>query len=657
MNTGIKDPMSLKRLEYWRGVVDRDARAWESQRDRMDWREELFEGTKKMLPSVKAEEPLKEQLYCYYVRNVVAENIESMVDSRVPAPKVQALRQQDEGLARSLEELLRFYVKRHHMRELNDLAERMGPIQGGLFWLVEWDDTVRTPDGPGDVHVSLIHPKQIIPQAGIYTDVEDMDHICIKLALTVGQVLRQYGVDVSDIGEEDPGARGDDGDTSTEDEIITVYQLYYKNGKGGVGLLAWCGDVLLRDLEDYQARRLRRCKSCGAVASYTQRLEPERREEMKIAGQLPDEKERCLWCEGTEFEDAEVDSEDVMPPGKTLMDTNGQEIHLKPALAYFDGQGRMMWQQGDTIPYYKPNLYPIILQRNISKFGQLLGESDVDKMEDQQNLIKRMDKKAIDRSVKAGTKISLPNDVNLEMDTEDQRVFRLRNPADAAMIKTYEFSGDISQVLEMGAKAYEEARQISGITDSMQGRRDPTATSAKAKEFSAAKSEGRMESRRVMKQEAWARMYELIAKLYLSCADEGRRVRTESATGEVDYTSFDRKQFLKKGEDGKWYYEDGFLFSVDDATSIGESREAMWQEINRSFSSGTLGNPQDLNTLVRYWGLMEEQAYPGAGTIKRKFQEEMEQQAAQQQAMQAAQAQGMPGQAMGAGMPAPQALQ
>jgi len=465
----------------------------------------------------------------------------------------------------------------------------------------------------------------------------------------VGQVMRRFGVDVSELAEGDPNVRAEDGNAGTADELVTVHVLFYRNGKGGIGQLAWAEDVLLCDRENYQARRLRRCKQCGAVASYTQRLTKDRREELKTAGQLPEEQERCLWCEGTEFEDAEIDSEEIMPPGKVLLSTDGKELPLKPATAWLDDRGRLRWEPGDSIPYYIPKKFPLVLQKNISKFGQLLGESDVDKMEDQQNVIKRMDKKILDRVVKAGTKITLPNDVNLEMDTEDNRVIRLRNPAEATMIKTYEFGGDVSQVIEVQAKAYEEARQISGITDSMQGRRDPTATSAKAKEFAASKSEGRMESRRVMKQEAWSRLYELIAKLYLSCADEGRRVRVETATGEVDYTEFDRKAFLKQDKEGRFYYEDGFVFSCDDATSIGESREAMWQEINASFTAGTLGNPQDLNTLIMYWGLMEEQAYPGAGNIRKKLQEQLDQKVQMQQ-NQAAPVPGMDaaGQEMGA---------
>lgn len=632
---GVTDVMSLKRLDYWRRVVDRDKAAWEPERLKMGWREELYSGTKKYKPVVEAEKPRKDQLECLHVRNVIAENIESMVDSRVPRPKVVARNKNDEALARTLEELLRDFVDRNHMKVLNDLSERMGPIQGGLFWLAEWDDSIQTPDGPGDVKISILHPKQIIPQAGVYGDVEDMDHITVMIAMTAMQVWQRYGVDVSDMTEREPEIRENTDQSKAEEELVTVYQLFYRNGRGGIGNLAWTGDVVLCDREDCQARRLLRCRRCGAVANYTQGMDPTRQKELQIAGQADERPRRCLRCESTEFVEDEVSEQAIMPGDKTdYLTVDGEAVHLEPADSWIDPKtGRAVFEARDTIPYYKPDKFPIVLQKNISRYGKLLGESDVDKMEDAQNLLKRMDKKIIDRLVKAGTVISLPTEVKLQTSTEDGRVYRVTNAAQLSMIHTFDFSGDISGEVQIEARAYEEARQISGVTDSMQGRRDPTATSAKAKEYSASKAEGRMESRRVMKQEAWARLYELIAKLYLAYADEGRRIRVEQPTGEVSYDQFDRRDFLKKGKDGGLYYEDGFIFTCDNATSIGESREAMWQEINASFAAGTLGNPQDVGTLILYWGLMEEQSYPGAGSIKKKLEEQRDQLTRQQAAM------------------------
>lgn len=651
---GITDAKSRARLEYWRAVVERDKDAWSPERDKMDWREKLYAGTKELRPVIEAEEPEKDKLKCYHVRNVVAENIESMVDIRVPKPKVIPLSKQDESLARSMEQQLKFWADRIHVEVLNDMAERMGPIQGGVFWLVEWDDSVRTPDGPGDVKLSILHPKQVIPQAGIYGRIEDMDHVCVMIPMTVRLVWERYGVDVKELSEEETGARGQDGETATAEEIVTVYQLFYRNGRGGIGNLVWTGDVVLCDREDYQARRLLRCKNCGAVASYVREPELERKKEMETAGQLDGGVRRCLWCEGTEFEETEISDEILMPGQKTdYLTDDGKEIHLEPTRAYVDpATGRLRLQEGDKIPYYKPDLFPLKLQKNISAFGKLLGESDVDKMADAQNLVKRLDKIVIDRLCKAGTITALPSDVKLKLDKEQGRVYRVDDAAKLNAIRTFNLSGDISSEVQIEARAYEEARQASGVTDSMQGRRDPTASSAKAKEYSASKAEGRMESRRMMKKEAWSEIYEMAAKLFLAYADESRRVRVELPEGGVDYKEFNRRSFLKVGRDGGLYYEDGFIFTCDDATAMGDSREAMWKEINASFAAGTLGNPQEIETRILYWTLMEEQCYPGAADIKTRM-EEMRNKQLEAQAAQAKQAPPEASAPMGgAGMPA-----
>lgn len=81
------------------------------------------------------------------------------------------------------------------------------------------------------------------------------------------------------------------------------------------------------------------------------------------------------------------------------------------------------------------------------------------------------------------------------------------------------------------AQIYEEARQVIGITDSFQGRKDTTATSGTAKEFSAAQAAGRLESKRVMKDAAYAALFEAMFKFKLAYADEPRPVVSHDIEG------------------------------------------------------------------------------------------------------------------------------
>lgn len=83
-------------------------------------------------------------------------------------------------------------------------------------------------------------------------------------------------------------------------------------------------------------------------------------------------------------------------------------------------------------------------------------------------------------------------------------LIRISDPSEKAMIDSIDMDGDISQDAAYLEQVYQESRQLIGITDSFQGRSDSTATSGKAKEFAAAQSAGRLESKRVMRDAAYA---------------------------------------------------------------------------------------------------------------------------------------------------------
>ena len=104
----------------------------------------------------------------------------------------------------------------------------------------------------------------------------------------------------------------------------------------------------------------------------------------------------------------------------------------------------------------------------------------------------------------------------------------------------------------------------------------------------------------------------------------------------MQYTEFDRYMFLKQDADGQWYWNDDFLFSCDTAASLATNREAMWQEARLNLQTGAYGNPQDYNTLLMFWGIMEMLHYPYADKALEFVKQQLgiqQQQMAQQQAM------------------------
>ena len=694
------------KLRIWQTRRSRADAEYSEEAAKMDEREAIYNGSKKLKPltpgDVKKDGSAKKTSH---VRNIVFENIESMISSSIPTPKVTAKHKEDEKLAAMIEHWLRNEMDRLPFETMNDMAERTVPMQGGTGWLVEWDNSQHTHSTVGEIRITQLHPKLFAPQPGVFTGIKDMDWFIIKAPTTKGSIRREYGVDVENLGEEQPELRSTDG-VASQEEMLTKFIGYEKNEDGGIDRFVWVNDTVLEDIENYQARHQQVCRSCrrrrpapGQIISnnvtapgllpkpetgFTGGLIPrdlldtgseaagenteERDLETELAGAMGvaeklAEREKliesgdlqpgnmllegidivagepaepvkytggpCPWCGAEDWTDAESEYEEIILPIRTEA---GTEI---PGAKYVtDEEGRAVMQP-TLVPYYKPDVMPIVLQKNVSVYGQLLGNSDVDAIEDQQNTVNRLEQKIIDRLVKAGTRITMPPDASYRMDTEDNEIIRLKNVQDRQYIATYNFTGSVENELAYLNIAYEEARQILGITNSFQGREDRTATSGVAKEFQAAQSAGRLESKRVMKAAAYAELFELMFKFQLAYSDEPRSVSYRDHKGDTVYETFNRYDFLKQDADGAWYWNDDFLFSVDSNASLEANRTAMWQETRMNLQTGAFGNPAETETLILFWSKMEELHYPGAGATRKYLEERAESERAmmQQQAM------------------------
>lgn len=638
------------RLRMWQERFARNQTAYAPQVERMQGREKLYRGDNAIREIVRNDKTT----VASHVRNLCAELIEAQVDSTIPQPKVTAVRKKDERLAKIIEDMIRNELNRLPMEELNDQQARTVPIQGGGLYLVEWDNTQRTHSTIGEIVVSGLHPGKVIPQDGVYSGIEDMDYIFVMLPQTKEFIRAQYGVSVEDETESEPEVKGDG---NTAEDMVTQYIAYFRNDKGGIGKFSWVNDVILEDLEDYQARRIRKCIRCGAAEPEETSTEPMPEGEFETfptgdpeqdiaLAQLGLDRETkprsghgrkvCPYCGGTEFETGDYDFEIVEAP---IDRSDGTQIPGPEWVAQVvEGEDGMPVRQSvrvpTKIPYYRPDIYPVILQKNVSLHGSFLGSSDIDQIAGQQNTTNRLATKILDKLLTAGSYMSLPNDATIRRNTNEMKQIILKKPSDKDMIGVYDMEANITQDVAMLDHVYEEAKQIIGVTDSFLGRKDTTATSGTAKQFAAAQSAGRLESKRVMKQKAYAELFEAIFKFKLAYADEPRPIVTNDSHGDRQYEKFNRYDFLEQDETGAWYWNDEFLFSCDTAAPLASNREAMWQENLNLLQIGAFGNPAELPTLISFWSKMAMQHYPGAEETKADLQAQLEQQQEMQKQMQ-----------------------
>lgn len=636
-----------ERLSVWRDRFEQAKADYAPERDKMNTRENYYDGNK----TIFKPDGTKADKDAATTRNIIFELIESQVESSFPTPKVTPYRQQDEENAVMIEDMLRAEMQRMHFEKLNDKDERTTPIQGGDFFLVEWDSTQHTHTTLGEISVQLLHPRKVIPQRGVES-LEQSDWVFVELAQTKEYIKSRYKVDVEDEGEENPSIRGQGKKES--DNMVTQIIVYYRNKKGGIGRFSWVNDVIVEDLEDYQAPIQKYCPKCEVAfaannkecpyCGYT-KLQDKTMEYIEL------EEDIVLYNEdgsvkkvipaytqsldemGMPMEEQETDSNGFLMYDAVL-DVNG--IPMKDAYGMPVMKPSMVPVMEKTkIPVYKPNKFPLILRKNVSLDGKFLGNSDIDFIRDQQNEINKYITKITEKLQKGGSVISVNEDCQMDLTDKELKIIKWKSP-EQSQIGVHNLQVDVSSDIQMMEANYEIARQTLGVTDSFQGRQDSTAESRVAKEFSAAQAAGRFESKKVMKRLAYAELYQQIFMYMLSNASEPRSFKAVDELGNDVYRTFWQWEFLEQDEAGEWYWNDQYNFSTDNTGNLAQNREALWQETRNNFESGAFGNQQDINVLIMYWTMMKELHYPLAGTVLKQLenQKEMqEQMMAQQQAM------------------------
>ena len=601
------NPKERKKLDKWRRRYEEAKQAYSDDLNAMKTCTRMYDGDRSVNGNPnKSKSPTKVSIN---VRNITYELIESQVDSSIPMPKVIPIHKEDEKLAQDIETALQNEIRLLHFNELNDNQERIVPIIGGDFMHVEWDNTKGYHCTIGGISVSERHPKYVIPQPGV-TEIDDMDYIFIQIPQTKKFVKSKYNVDVEDATDTEP--ENTDSKKNMADDIVTVIKCYYRHD-GVIGLFTWCEDYVLEDFEDYQARRLCRCVQCGRVKT----------------GDVCE-------CGSKKFEEREENSEVLVEdiqlmsgeivPAKKYSRIQAEDEYGNPLYEEDGSPAIVISEERTEIPYYKPNCIPIVLRRNVSRSGKLLGFSDAKVIEDQQDAVKKLGSKMQEKILKGGSIVTLPFNSKITTTDEELKVVRVKNPSDKSLIDVLNMQADITMDRIMLETNYDWAKSTLGITDAYQGKYDSSATSGTAKQYSINQAAGRLESKRVMKNTAYAKLYEMMFKFMLAYADQPIPLSKRNSDGKYEFTHFDRYKFLKKDAAGEFYWNDEFIFETDPTSTIMMNREAMWQQIDLKYQAGAFGQIGEPETLLAYWTFMAENDSPNAEHMRSIFQQKVQEQ-------------------------------
>lgn len=595
-----------EKLEKWQGRLASARSAYSTELNKMRQREKMYYGSHEITNGKKQ---------ATNVRNAVYELIESQVDTSVPQPKVTAIHAEDTELAKRIENALRNEIRRMSMTQLNDSAERTVPVQGGDFYHVEWNPAAGYHCTLGDVKVSLRHPRQVIPQPGIYR-LEDMDYVFVQISRSKEALQAKYGVTLTDDTEETPEVRGD---TETHSGVVTQNLVYYKHDHGTVGLFSWVGDQVLEDHPDYYARTAEVCVKCGrkrvgdTCACGSKKFKQQPSQTVTLM--------QDITLASGEVLPAQQYGEDepiVNPDGSVQRDEETGEVILMPGAPV-----------NTEIPAYKPMGFPLIMRVNVGSESQFLGVSDVDIIADQQQAINKYGTKIQEKLLKGGSYVTLPDGVDIDKSDSELKILRLRDPSQKAMIDVINVQPNVSNDQNMLELNYQWMKSTIGITDAFQGKYDSSAVSGSAKQFSANQSAGRLQSKREMKNAAYARLYRMMFEFLLAYADEPYPVTETDTDGEQQFGHFDRYEFLKRDAAGELYWNDEFIFEVDPASNLASNRERLWDMIDVKYQAGGFGPITELESQYLLWTLLKETNFPYAGTMQNAIKKRIDAQAMQ----------------------------
>lgn len=564
-------------------------------------------------------------------RNITYELVESQFSSYIPTTAVSAesYSERNERNAKSIEKLLRNKRNKLPFERMNDIDERYAPIYGGSVWLVEWDDSIKTHTTVGDIKVSVLSPTHFVGQPYIY-DVDDMEYCFISFETTKEDLVRKYGVDVESADETESESGGE------QDETATVVVCYYKDEDDKICQYIWSGDVELLDIEDYYSRKRYVCKNCGKRKEICECDKPDY--EM-----LDDEYEELdhdiVLSDGSVL----YANSPVMENGQVVMETQSQQGYLADgsvAMDEVDGirvplmvDVQVPKMERTKIPYYTPTKFPIVIRKNTSQEDSLFGQSDCEFIRPQQQAINKLESRILAKSMKAGVYPTAPYDSAAQFDNGLYDNVIKVDQGNQKLFGRIDLQVDLTQDTAQAERQYDQAKRILGITDSYVGQADSTAQSGKAKQIQVNQAAGRLDSKRRMKNAAYAEIDEIIFQYFLAYADEPRTVSYTDSMGRMQNATFNRYDFIERDENGEYYYNTSYLFSTDLTGDIEQSRETIWAENRSNFQNGCYGNPQNPETLLIFWQQMEKHHYPDARDMVERIKAQIE--AAQQaQAMQ-----------------------
>ena len=260
-----------------------------------------------------------------------------------------------------------------------------------------------------------------------------------------------------------------------------------------------------------------------------------------------------------------------------------------------------------------PKRFPIVIRKNTGASPSLLGDSDCEKIRPEQQAINKVESRILKKLLRAGITPVIPEGSTVTMSNSVfGQVIKMRPGESLDSYGKIDTTPDIRQDIEEADRLYDMARRILGISDSLTGSESYTEKSGVAVQLNITRSISRLESKRRLKYSAYSELYHIIACYYLSFYDGEMELSFRDAEGCVHNSVFRKSDFVEGTPEDGYHLCLNYVFGVDLNLGGEYTKESLWEKNLQNLKAGTLGDPEDTRTLLRYWQFQESASYPYA---------------------------------------------
>lgn len=583
----------LTMLKEWEEKFNTAYAQYSGERSTYDELENVYRGTKETVKNINSRSNTAVKK-TNNVPNIVYELIESEVNTTTPDCIVKSKKPGFEDHAKMIQDKIMSDFDDMGINTLADEGERNTYMHGISTALMNWNNTLGQHEFIGEKEILNYHPKQVIPQPNIY-DSKKMRYIFLICPTTKDEVKERTGVDVSDESQAHPEAnelKGSTTNTTTQKQSTSTKDMvdeivcFYLDEDGDVCKLAWVGTTVTENLPKYYYPRVTECKDCGEENAQ-------------------DDKE-CSVCGSKKLKHKVI-----------MMETIKEDMQLSPIVypkkkkeLKVDLEGKKYVEEtteqvvierlvtaGTEIPIPAPKRLPILVRRNIPLNFSFRGRSDVETIRDQQESIKKVWSRAEEKTLQAGGIVVIPKTLNKQPSDDVYQVWKA-SPQEISQITVKDLKADISQDIEFAQLNKSFAKDTLGITDSYQGKYDPSANSGKAKQVQVEQAAGRLQSKQKNKFTFYSDMFELMFYFDLCFTKEPRPYSKKNSNGDDEYDEFNKYELLCQDDAQMWYFNTDFGFKAEMGTNLPHDKAFLYEKTMEMFAKNMINARQAMEILA-----------------------------------------------------------